>query len=244
MIELALGGAALEGFDGSLDVLVGLVRAGRYPAGQLPVAEICRQFLLYMQEAEQADVELGGEFLHAAAWLVYLKSCALLPQQAGEEPAADLLERELLDYETMRATARLLAERLAEAGLSAGFAHAGSSKLAEIPVPATLTVPLTIMDVIASAHRAVELERARTESPSPLPPPDLYTIEAAIAGIERNMAALEPRRGTSTAGWFAQAAQPEAQVALLLGLLELAARNRVLLHQPLPFGPILLQRAF
>ncbi len=240
MIELALGGTARESFDGPLDVLVGLVRVGRYPAGQLPVAAICRQFLLYMHEAETMDVELGGEFLEAAAWLVYLKSRALLPEQAGGEPAASELERELLDHETMRATARLLSERLAEAGLSAGLVHAGSSELVEIPVPA----PLTVADVIASARRAVELERARTEHASPLPPPDPYTVEAAIAGIERTVAVLEPGRGISTAGWFAQAAEPEAQIALLLALLELAARHRVLLHQPYPSGPILMQRTF
>jgi len=238
MIELALG-AARETFDGPLDVLVGLVRTGRYPAGQLPVAEICRQFLLYMHEAETMDVELGGEFLDAAAWLVYLKSRALLPQQADEEPAAAELERELLDHDTVRATARLLAARLAEAGLSAGSAQAAGSEPTAVPA----STPLTIEDVIGSARRAVELERARTQSASSVLPPDLYTVEAAITGIERKAAALEPRRGTSTAGWFAEAAGPEARAALLLGLLELAARNRILLHQPQPFAPILLQLA-
>ena len=240
MIELVLGGPVQDTFDGPLDVLVGLVRAGRYPAGQLPIAQICHQFLLYMQEAGTMDVELGGEFLEAAAWLVYLKSRALLPRQAGEEPAASELERELLDHETLRATTRLLAERLAEAGLTSGSVHTGSSELPEVPA----LVPLTVADVVASARRAVELERARTETVSLVPPPDLYTVEAAVAGIKRDIEVLEPGRGTSTAGWFAAASEPDAQVALLLGLLELAARNRVLLHQPLPFGPILLQRAF
>ena len=240
MIDISIGGAAHEAYQGLLDVLVSLVRANRYPAGRLPVAEITRQFLVYMRQAEEADIELGGEFVYAAAWLTLLKSRALLPVQAGEELPEAELERALLDHEALRATAQLLAEHLAEGGLTAGSL---ARPLPGIEVEEPLVQgPLTIADVLAAARRSLAIEEARTAGAASVPPPDLYTVESAIVEIEQRTAALPPCRGISTETWFIEAPGPEAEAALLLGLLELAKLNRVLLHQPVPCGPILLQR--
>ena len=69
------------------DLLLALVRRNQYPLDALPVAEITRQYDAYLREAADADMELGGDFIETASWLVLLKSRAMLPQVAGEEPA-------------------------------------------------------------------------------------------------------------------------------------------------------------
>jgi chromatin segregation and condensation protein Rec8/ScpA/Scc1 (kleisin family) len=75
---------AIDRFDGPLDLLLALVRRNQYPLDALPIAEITRQYLAYIKEASGADVELGGDFLETASWLVLLKSRAMLPQTSDK----------------------------------------------------------------------------------------------------------------------------------------------------------------
>ena len=109
-------------FDDPLDLLLALVRRNQYPLDALPIAEITRQYLTYMKKAREADVELGGDFLETASWLVLLKSRALLPQAPGEVAPAHELERALVDHETMLRTAGLLRGRIDAAGVGPGGA--------------------------------------------------------------------------------------------------------------------------
>jgi segregation and condensation protein A len=70
---------AVGHFDGPLDLLLALVRPTSTPLDDLPIAEINRQYLAYLKDAKKADVELGGDFLETASWLVLLKSRTMFP---------------------------------------------------------------------------------------------------------------------------------------------------------------------
>ncbi len=107
-------------FDGPLELLLALVRRNQYPLDALPIAEITRQYLTYIKDAREADVEVGGDFLETASWLVLLKSRALLPQAPDARSPAQELERALLDHATLHRTAGLLRSRLDAAGLGPG----------------------------------------------------------------------------------------------------------------------------
>jgi segregation and condensation protein A len=246
-----------ERFDGPLDVLLTLVRRHQFPPEDLPVAEITRLFLDWLrsersQEAEadrtpdQGRVELGGDFIETASWLVLLKSRALLPRIETEEAPEAELRRVLVDHETMRATAALLGERLADAGCAAGDPAAVALPLCEDqPVPQAMAP--TLADVLEAARRALlRAQRHGQESvqgdAGSAAAPDLYTVEEQLAAVRERIASLPRLEGVSTEEWFEELPAPEARVALLLALLELARVDEIMLRQEMPLTPILLAR--
>ncbi len=224
-------------FDGPLDLLLALVRRNQYPLDALPIAEITRQYLTYITEVREADVELGGDFLETASWLVLLKSRAFLPEAPGEVAPAHELERALLDYDMLKRTAGLLRSRVDAAGVGPGPAASEPPLLADERVQAQPTV----QDALTAARRALAAAKAHAQASRSIEN-ESYPVAEILAQLDRRLEALEPGRGVSTEGWFEELAAPEAQVTLFLALLELARLQRILLGQRVEFGPVLLKR--
>jgi segregation and condensation protein A len=226
---------SLPSFDGPLDLLLELVRQHRYPLDRLPLGEITRQFHSYIKEAEEAEIDLGGEFIETASWLVLLKSRSLLPAAPGTELPEQELGRILLDHQTLRATTWFLETRMEEAGLTAARADQERKPFAGEFIAAAAP---TLNDALMAARRA--LETARVHAGTPAPPPDAYPLDKEIKRLFERLASLPFAEAISTEKWFRE--EPEAAVSLFLALLELARLKQVLLRQVQDFGPILLKR--
>jgi len=103
----------LETFEGPLDLLLYLIRKQNFNVLDIPMAEVTRQYLLYVEEIRRHNLELAGEYLLMAAMLIEIKSRMLLPVKktdSGEEvddPRAELVRR-LLEYEQMKLAAQKL----------------------------------------------------------------------------------------------------------------------------------------
>lgn len=87
----------LDGFEGPLDLLLGLSRARKIDITKLSIAELATQYIEYINNIKQHRLEIAADYLVMAAWLVYLKSKLLLPSDevVGEEPSGDLLAAQL-----------------------------------------------------------------------------------------------------------------------------------------------------
>ncbi len=86
----------LQVFEGPLDLLLHLVQKHKIDLTDIPIAEITEQYLAYLDQMAQMDMEITGEFLAMASHLLYIKSRALLPKPEAEEeedPKAELEER-------------------------------------------------------------------------------------------------------------------------------------------------------
>ena len=89
----------LEAFEGPLDLLLYLIRRQNLDVLDIPLAEITRQYMKYIELMQDLQLELAGEYLVMAATLAEIKSRMLLPRavdpNAGEEsdPRADLVRR-------------------------------------------------------------------------------------------------------------------------------------------------------
>ncbi len=94
----------LETFEGPLDLLLYLIRRQNLDILDIPVAEITRQYLAYMEVMQSLRIELAAEYLVMAAVLGEIKSRCLLPrstaidEESGEDPRAELIRR-LQEYE-------------------------------------------------------------------------------------------------------------------------------------------------
>jgi segregation and condensation protein A len=105
----------LEAFEGPLDLLLYLIRRQNLDILDIPIAEITRQYMSYIDVMRELQLELAGEYLVMAATLAEIKSRMLLPRPAnadGEEevdPRAELVRR-LQEYERFKRAAQDLDE--------------------------------------------------------------------------------------------------------------------------------------
>jgi segregation and condensation protein A len=93
----------LEAFEGPLDLLLYLIRRQNLDILDIPLAEITRQYVQYIELMQDLQLELAGEYLVMAATLAEIKSRMLLPrakpeEQGDEDPRAELVRR-LQEYE-------------------------------------------------------------------------------------------------------------------------------------------------
>ena len=110
----------LETFQGPLDLLLYLIRKHNLDVLDIPMAQLTKQYMTYIELMQRNRLELAAEYLLMAAVLIEIKSRMLLPRppKIGEEeiedPRAELMRR-LLEYEQMKLAAQRLNE-LPQAG--------------------------------------------------------------------------------------------------------------------------------
>ena len=103
----------LETFQGPLDLLLYLIRKQNFNVLDIPMAEVTRQYLSYVDQIRARNLELAGEYLLMAAMLIEIKARMLLPVRKAdtgeepEDPRAELVRR-LLEYEQMKLAAQKL----------------------------------------------------------------------------------------------------------------------------------------
>jgi segregation and condensation protein A len=98
-----------EAFEGPLDLLLHLIKKNEVDIYNIPIAEITRQYIDYLDLMRELNLDIAGEFLVMASTLIQVKSQMLLPhhpdaesfEDEGEDPRAELVKR-LLDYERFR----------------------------------------------------------------------------------------------------------------------------------------------
>ena len=105
----------LQVFEGTLDLLLYLIRKNEVDIYNIPVATITQQYLDYLNMMQLLDLNVAGEFLVMAATLMQIKSRLLLPaeerpaEEAEEEDPREELVRRLLEYQRFKEVARHLA---------------------------------------------------------------------------------------------------------------------------------------
>ena len=105
----------LDAFQGPLDLLLYLIRKHNLDVLDIPMAELTRQYLEYIELLQQHRLELAAEYLLMAAMLIEIKSRLLLPKppktsdEEVEDPRAELMRR-LQEYEQMKLAAQKLDE--------------------------------------------------------------------------------------------------------------------------------------
>jgi segregation and condensation protein A len=120
----------LESFCGPMDLLLYLIRRAEVDVHDIPIASITDQFLAFLKEVDDVDIEAAGEFLVMAATLMEIKSRTLMPPEPVEGEASEVdveygvaggeavpadprfeLVKQLLDYQRYRIAAETLDER-------------------------------------------------------------------------------------------------------------------------------------
>jgi segregation and condensation protein A len=224
----------LDTFEGPLDLLLYLIRRQNINVLDIPMAELTRQYLGYVEMMRRTQLELAAEYLLMAAVLIEIKSRLLLPKpppREGEEvedPRAELVRR-LLEYERMKEAARAIdALPLAERDFSTvrvWFDRVASARLPEV-APEDLR-----------AAWAGLIQRARIHKHH------LVTREqlSVRSEMSRILKWLAPGRYAEFTTLFAAHADVPHLVVTFLAILELAREQLIDVAQGEAFAPIYVQ---
>ena len=225
----------LEAFEGPLDLLLYLIRKENLDILDIPMAPLTRQYLEYVEEMRQTNLELAAEYLVMAAMLMEIKSRLLLPRPPAaealeEDPRAELVRR-LLEYERMKKAAHGLDE----------LPQVGRDVIA-ISVWIEKTVSQRLPEVnprdLAEAWRTL-LHRARLSAHHRVSREEL-SVRSHMSAILR---ALKERRVVEFGELFDPQRGAPVLVVTFLALLELARELLVEITQSAGFGPIYVKLA-
>src|ERR1700729_3367296 len=106
----------VEGFEGPLDLLLTLARQQKVDLAKISILALADQYLVFIKAARKLRLELAADYLVMAAWLAYLKSRLLLPDQHHDdglsaEDMANALAQRLRRLEAIRNVAEQLLNR-------------------------------------------------------------------------------------------------------------------------------------
>lgn len=224
----------LEAFEGPLDLLLYLIRRQNLDILDIPIAEITRQYIDYIELMHEMKLELAAEYLVMAAILAEIKSRLLLPRPPAEEgiegdPRAELVRR-LQEYERFRKAAEDIdgMPRL-ERDFAVAKIEFADTNVIHLPPPVELReLLLGLKDVMKRAdlygHHAIEREALNVRS-------RMSDVLRALADgqfhlFEKLFDPSEGRRGV---------------VVTFLALLELAKEQLIEIMQEIALAPIYLK---
>ncbi len=98
----------IEQYEGPLDLLLALISKHKIDIFDIPISEICDQYIAYLDAMRKMDMEVTSEFVVMAADLMLIKSKMLLPRtEESEDPRAPLVDA-LLEHQRAKAAAEFL----------------------------------------------------------------------------------------------------------------------------------------
>lgn len=230
-----------EAFEGPLDLLLHLIKKNELDIYNIPMAEITRQYLDYLDVMRELNLDVAGEFLVMASTLIQIKSQMLLPQiidsveeEQGEDPRAELVRR-LLEYDRYREASLLLVAR--EVLHRDVFARTFASEELD-SFPADEALPSVEMFELVDAFRRI-LAKAPKESFHEVGSENI-SIADRISDI---LEYLQGREAVDFEELFAGSNTREFIVASFLAILELCRLRMIRLLQFENYGRILVRSA-
>ena len=226
----------LEAFEGPLDLLLYLIRKQHFNVLDIPMAPLTLQYLSYIDQIREKNLELAAEYLLMAALLIEIKSRMLLPVRKSEsedteDPRAELVRR-LLEYERIKLAAQQL-DALPRAGRD--FLRAG------VYIEQSLETRFPDVSVVDLRDAWAEvLKRAALTARHHIRREELSVREHMSSILKR----LQNVRFIEFGDLFDAARGAQVAIVHFLALLELARESLIDITQAAPFAPIYIRLAY
>jgi segregation and condensation protein A len=225
----------LEAFEGPLDLLLYLIRKHNLDILDIPMADLTRQYMVYVEKMRAIKLELAGDYLLMSAMLIEIKSRMLLPKPAEiaeeDDPRAELVRR-LMEYEAIKLVAQRLDE-MPKVGDGISVASAYFLHISQVQPPEVS------LDDLAEAWRNV-LKRASHFQH--------HKVGRAELSVREHMSIILRRLKADNLLEFTQLFDvvndgiPKL-VVCFLAILELAREGLLRITQQQAFSPIYVQKA-
>ena len=221
-------------YEGPLDLLLDLIRKQEIDIHNIPIAKITQQYLDYLHQLEQLDINVSSDFLYMAATLIYVKSKMLLPADplAGPEeqmdPRDELVHR-LLEHEKYKNAAQLLYQKQqVEANVWSNpdlSLYKGEEVEGEIIV--------SLVDLVKVFQQVLE---RRKEIPKIELQHETVTIAQMMSELRKQLTASD--EPVSLTAFFESCASRRAMIVAFLAVLEMVRLQAVVLVQTELFSDI------
>jgi segregation and condensation protein A len=227
-------------YDGPLDLLLDLIRKQDIDIYDIPIAKITAQFLGYVDQLKESDVDVAGDFIYTAALLIHIKSKMLLPRSPGEaaegepeDPRRELVER-LLEHERFKNAAHMLhaKQQIEEATwTNPGIREFRDAEGTEPEIAAdTMDLVRVFQQILERAKNRPVLEFEE----------DGATVGQMIDFIRRRMVMED--KPIALGKLLANAKTRNSLIAMFLALLELVRLQAILLRQDRNFSEIFVKK--
>ncbi len=226
-------------FEGPLDLLLQLITSHQLQIEDLSLVEVVNEYLAFLDDMHNLDLDVTSEFLLIAATLIQLKAHHLLPDDVD----FDLDEELALAEERDRLLSRLLAcltfkdvAAVLDHRMEAASRHLGRSvglPTDIVPIPPEVVIPVDLPAFAAIAERTFA---------TPYGDPDLDHLDLDLPSVQDAMVDLQGRMASVATAEFedvvAHCTREVEVVAYFLALLELARWGIVSVSQEIPEGAI------
>ncbi len=227
----------LESFEGPLDLLLYLIRRQNFNILDIPLAEVTRQYLAYIEEIRRHNLELAAEYLLMAALLIDIKSRMLLPVKKAdtgeevEDPRAELARR-LLEYERIKLGAQQI-DAMPQSGRDFVAAQVLIDQTVELRLPEVNVVDLrTAWADILRRATLVQHHRITREQ---------LSVREHMTMVLRT---LQDRRFAEFQDMFDPSRGVPVMVVTFIALLELAKESLIEITQAEAYAPIYVRLAY
>lgn len=214
----------LEQFEGPLDLLLSLIQKNKVSITDIPISLICDQYIDYIKQAQNLDMELASEFIVMASELMLIKSKMLLPKEEdGEDDPRAILTDALLRYQQAKEAATKLAP------MYAFYSGRMVKDTDEISVDKTFVADQDVSSLCSAVRRIIAynnaLERAASTAFKPMISKPIIPVEVKIVSIIKT---LEKRGAASLEDILIDEATLPDMVAAFLGVLELVKVRKLI----------------
>jgi len=221
-------------FEGPLDLLFHLIKENKVDIYDIPIVEITRQYIEYLELMKYLNLEIAGEFLVMAATLIHIKSKMLLPpdeeekQETAEDPRSELVQR-LLEYQAYRESSVFLRER--ESTWKNIFQRNAPDKDSLEFEPEPLLFEADVFDLITAFRKLLEKAPAQVLEITR----ETLTVADRINFITER---IEKEDGIRFESLFEEGSSRVTLIVTFLALLEVVRLGLVKIYQEKAFGVI------
>ena len=224
----------LPAFEGPMDLLMHLIERDKIDIYDIPIADLTRQYLLYLDQMREFNMEITSAFLVMAATLLQIKSRMMLPKPEKEEaeeedPRLELVMR-ILEYRRFKQVSAVLGDM---AELEGRFV---AREPMELPVHHLPPGNLSLSQLV-DAFRTVLAVKKELRIPAALVAPEAYSVQDKMEEI---LSLLMRREGTIRFQEAFQGGTRGALIAAFLALLELVKRRAVAVRQDAAFSELII----
>ncbi len=211
----------LEVFEGPMDLLLQLIAKKKVSINDVPIMEIIEQYLDYVRQMKDDNLDISSEFLEMAARLLYIKTVSLLPVHEEAEKLVEELRGELTEYQDCKTVAGKLQKQ------ANGFDFYARE-------PEEIEVDMTYTRI----HEPVEIFKAYMaavgKGKRKLPPPIeafrgivAHKIVSVASRISFIIEKFKNKKSQSFVKFFEGAESRSEMVATFLALLAMAKAKRI-----------------
>ncbi|MGN0587553.1 MAG: segregation and condensation protein A [Oscillospiraceae bacterium] len=213
----------LEVFEGPLDLLLHLISKHKLNINDIPIVLLVDQYMEYIGNMSEQNMDIAGEFLEMAAHLVYIKTVSLLPKHEEAETMKKELEGRLIEYSLCKRAAELMQLKY----IGGNITVRKPMKLEYDNTYAVIHDPEELLKAYLGISIKKAEEPVKQDSFNTIVKKKIVSVTSKIIYVLRRLYTTGECR---TDGLFDGVTDRSERVAVFLAILELTKSGRILLN--------------